>query len=194
MGKPRNFTVKNNKLVMFEDRRICRNIDNHNNPEFSEICEILEDDNDAYEVMEAQINAGYIDMIKICKVREMRKNKDVQDLTKTKLRDFQGYTCFGHGAPARSINQQRHVRPPRHCTHRMPMPPIGQSRRAHAPCCANHTRGSDRAASASRTAPATMESHFQVWISSPSARRRGTRRTRLTRPKQWSAMGQAQNA
>ncbi len=90
MGKPRNFTVKNNKLEMFEDRRIYRNIDNHNNPEFFEICEILKDDNDAYEVMEAQINAGYIDMIKICKVREMRKTKDVQDLTKTKLRYFQG--------------------------------------------------------------------------------------------------------
>ncbi len=88
MGKPRNFTVKNNKLVMFEDRRIYRNIDNYNNPEFSEICEILEDDNDAYEVMEAQINAGYIDMIKICKVREMRKNKDVQRFNKNKINRF----------------------------------------------------------------------------------------------------------
>ena len=90
MGKPRNFTVKNNKLVMFEDRRIYRNTDKPNNPEFFEICEILEGDNDAYEVMEAQINAGYIDMIKICKVKEMRINKDVQDITKAKLRDFQG--------------------------------------------------------------------------------------------------------
>ena len=107
LGAPHNFNVNNPKIIDFENRRIYREfkkqeeeiitkskfgtiIMKKDTSEFKQLTNLLKEDKENFNSIEQLISHNYINMIQVCKIRILRINQDMKDLTEIELREFEG--------------------------------------------------------------------------------------------------------